>query len=131
MGHSGRDLSVNIYAKNEVTTWDSGRHFAVQVVTSQRSSLLWCVTTRKSTVRSFYKHTHTHTRTHTHTQNLYYVVVRPMFPMMTITSSMMIMMSFWLTMWVRRWLISPILACSTLPHSGHGYVGPTEALVVE
>ena len=65
MGHSGRDLSVNIYAKNEVTTWDSGRHFAVQVVTSQRSSLLWCVTTRKSTVRSFYKHTHTHAHTHT------------------------------------------------------------------
>ena len=27
--------------------------------------------------------------------------------------------------------MSPILACSTLPHSGHGYVGPAEALVVE
>ena len=32
---------------------------------------------------------------------------------------------------MRRWLISPILACSTLPHSGHGYyVGPVEALAV-
>ena len=35
-----------------------------------------------------------------------------------------------LILWVRRWLISPMLACSTLPHSGHGYVGPAEALVV-
>ena len=33
---------------------------------------------------------------------------------------------------MRGWLIGPILACrpSTLPHSGHGYVGPAEALVV-
>ena len=37
----------------------------------------------------------------------------------------------WLTLWVRRWLISPILACSTLPHSGHEYVGPAELLVVD
>ena len=31
---------------------------------------------------------------------------------------------------MRRWEISPIPACSTLPQSGHGYAGPTEALVV-
>ena len=52
--------------------------------------------------------------------------------MMTITSSMMMMIT---------WLVgpvgaevgnhSPIQACSTLPHSGHGYVGPAEVLVVE
>ena len=24
-----------------------------------------------------------------------------------------------------------MLACSTLPHSGHGYVGPAEVLVVD
>ena len=27
--------------------------------------------------------------------------------------------------------MSPILACSALPHSGHGYVGPAEVLLVE
>ena len=32
---------------------------------------------------------------------------------------------------MRRWLISPILACSTLPRSGHGYVGQAEVLVIE
>ena len=37
----------------------------------------------------------------------------------------------WLTIWVRRWLISPIQACSTLPHSGHECVGPAEVMVVE
>ena len=31
---------------------------------------------------------------------------------------------------MRRWLISPILACSALPHSGHGYVGPAEVLLI-
>ena len=56
-----------------MTTCVSGRHYAVKVVTSQRSSLRCCVTTRKSSARSVYtRHTHTHThtthtRTHTHT----------------------------------------------------------------
>ena len=27
---------------------------------------------------------------------------------------------FWLALWVRRWLISPLWAFSILPHSGHG-----------
>ena len=27
--------------------------------------------------------------------------------------------------------MSPILACSALPHSGRGYVGPAEVLLVE
>ena len=27
--------------------------------------------------------------------------------------------------------MSPILACSALPHSAHGYVGPAEVLLVE
>ena len=31
---------------------------------------------------------------------------------------------------MRRWIIGPILACGNLPHSGHGYVGPAEALVI-
>ena len=29
----------------------------------------------------------------------------------------------WSVSGVQRWIISPIRACDTLPHSGHGYVG--------
>ena len=56
------------------------------------------------------------------------VVVRPPFPMMTITSSMMMMMSC---------LVDPVGAevanqsNSGLQHSGHGYVGPADVLAVE
>ena len=59
------------------------------------------------------------------------VVVRPSFPMMTIISLMMIMTSCLVDPVGAWWLISPILACSTLPHLGHGYVGLAEVLVVE
>ena len=45
--------------------------------------------------------------------------------------SSMMMMSCLVGLWVRRWLISPSRACSTLTHSGHGYVGPDEVLVIE
>ena len=29
---------------------------------------------------------------------------------------------------MQRRLLNPIRACNTLPHSGHGYVGPAEVL---
>ena len=60
------------------------------------------------------------------------VVVRPSFPMMTITSSMMMMMM--------SCLVDPLGAevanqsnsgLQHSSHSGHGYVGPVEALVGE
>ena len=34
----------------------------------------------------------------------------------------------WPCLWVQRRLLNPIRACNTLPHSGHGYVGPAEVL---
>ena len=62
-------------------------------------------------------------------------VVRPSYPMMTITYSIMMMMMMMMSCLVdpvgAEVAISPIRACSTLQHSGHGYVLPAEALVIE
>ena len=51
--------------------------------------------------------------------------------MMTITSSMMMMMSCLVDSVGAEVSNQSNLGCSTLPHSGNGYVGPAEVLVVE